>query len=91
MKKSDENLIDPAQRLRSAPRCSAKAKSTGRRCQCPSKHGWNVCRLHGAGGGHPAGPKHPSWRHGMRSREWTDERRMLNEIVQEYRMLENAL
>jgi len=91
MKKSDENLIDPAQRLRSAPRCSAKAKSTGLRCQCPSKHGWNVCRLHGAGGGHPAGPKHPSWKHGMRSQEWADLRREQNEIIQEYRMLEDML
>ncbi len=67
--KSDVNPIDPAQRLRDAPRCSARAKSTGSRCRCPSKQGWTVCRLHGAGGGAPSGSQHPNYRHGMRTQE----------------------
>lgn len=50
--KSNDNPMDPTQRLRDAPRCSATAKSTGQRCHCPSKR---VGRLHGAGGGAPAG------------------------------------
>ena len=61
--KSDGNPMDPTQRLRDAPRCSARAKSTGQRCQCPSKRGWRVCRVHGAGGGAPRGKAHPNYLH----------------------------
>lgn len=69
MEKTDANPMNPVYRLLSAPRCVARAKSTGRRCQCPSKQGWNVCRLHGAGGGAPSGEAHPNFRHGLRSKE----------------------
>ncbi len=74
--KIDGNPIDPAQRLRDAPRCSATAKRTGNRCLCPSKQGWNVCRLHGAGGGAPSGSQHPNYRHGMRTNAARDIRRL---------------
>jgi len=67
--KSDDNPIDPTQRLRDAPRCTAKAKSTRQRCRNPSKQGWNVCRLHGAEGGAPRGEAHPNYRHGQRTIE----------------------
>ncbi|AML51796.1 hypothetical protein RC74_11425 [Falsihalocynthiibacter arcticus] len=30
--KSDHNPIDPVEKLRNAPRCAAKTKSTGKRC-----------------------------------------------------------
>jgi hypothetical protein len=50
--------------------------------------GWRVCRFHGAGSGHCSGRDHPSWMHGVRSREWLDERRMLNELVRETREIE---
>ena len=81
--KSDANPIDPAQRLRDAPRCSATAKSTGQRCRNPSKQGWTVCRLHGAGGGAPRGKAHPNYKHGMRSKEWTDMRKQINELMRQ--------
>ncbi len=74
---SDGNLIDPTQRLRNSPRCTATAKRTGQRCQCPSKHGWSVCRLHGAGGGAPTGTKHPNYKHGMRSNSVREMRQMV--------------
>ncbi|GIT85021.1 hypothetical protein ROBYS_00370 [Roseobacter sp. OBYS 0001] len=76
--KSDVNPIDPTQRLRDAPRCSATAKSTGERCRNPSKQNWNVCRLHGAGGGAPRGKAHPNHRHGLRTKEMQDLRRMVS-------------
>jgi len=79
--KSDANPMDPAQRLRDAPRCNATAKSTGQRCRNPSKQGWTVCRLHGAGGGAPRGKAHPNYKHGMRSKEWTDMRKQINELM----------
>lgn len=76
--KSDVNPIDPTQRLRDAPRCSATAKSTGQRCRNPSKQNWNVCRLHGAGGGAPRGKTHPNYQHGLRTKEMQDLRRMVS-------------
>jgi hypothetical protein len=71
MAKSDANPMNPVHRLQSAPRCHATAKSSGVRCKCPAVRGWRVCRVHGARGGHEAGPTHPRWRHGGRSREVT--------------------
>lgn len=67
--KNDDNPIDPAQRLRSALRCHAKAKRTGERCKSPAVKGWQVCRIHGARGGAPVGRAHGMWKHGGRSRE----------------------
>ncbi|WP_425434558.1 phage integrase central domain-containing protein [Litoreibacter janthinus] len=52
------------------------AKSTRQRCKCPSKRGWNVCRLHGAEGGAPFGTAHPNYRHGMRTKEMENVRRL---------------
>ncbi len=79
--KNNANLIDPTQRLRDAPRCTAKAKSTGQRCCNPSKRGWRVCRLHGAGGGAPRGKAHPNYKHGMRTREWVELRKAINQLA----------
>lgn len=74
--KPDDNPIHPVERLRAAPRCTAKAKSTGERCKCPAVNGWAVCRVHGARGGHKAGPSHPTWKHGGRSRETVELRKL---------------
>jgi hypothetical protein len=83
--KSDAN---PMHKAHDAPRCHAKAKSTGNRCKAPACRGWTVCRMHGAGGGQPPGPKHPSWRHGLRSQDWIGERSILNRIMREARETE---
>ena len=69
MAKCDANPMSPVDRLRAAPRCHAMAKSTGERCKCPAVRGWQVCRLHGARGGHAAGPGHPQWKHGGSSQQ----------------------
>lgn len=74
MTKTDTNPMNPVQRLRDAPRCHARAKSTGERCKCPAVRGWRVCRVHGAGGGHAAGSGHPQWKHGERSQEVVEAR-----------------
>lgn len=81
--KSDGNPIDPAQRLRDAPRCSATAKSTRQRCRNPSKQNWNVCRLHGAGGGAPSGSAHPNYKHGRRTLEMKAIRRFVSQLCKE--------
>ena len=82
--KSDANPMDPTQRLRDAPRCTAKAKRTGERCKCPAVTGWKVCRVHGAGGGAPCGSKHPNFRHGLRSRRFVDVRRLVSQLGRTY-------
>jgi hypothetical protein len=74
--KTADNLISPTQRLRNAPRCHAKAKSTGKPCKAPAVNGWAVCRVHGAGGGAPPGQAHGNWKHGARSLEMTEVRRL---------------
>jgi hypothetical protein len=86
--KHDDN---PMSKAHAAPRCTATSKRTGERCKGPAVTGWRVCRCHGAGGGHPAGKDHPSWRHGMRSREWTDTRAEINELVREAREIERLI
>ncbi|WP_157667257.1 hypothetical protein [Roseovarius mucosus] len=53
--------------------------------------GWRVCRFHGAGGGHRAGADHPSYRHGMRAREWIEARREINDLVREAREIERLI
>ena len=74
--KSDANPIDPAQRLRDAPRCTARAKSTRVRCKAPAVRGWRVCRVHGARGGAPSGAKHPNYKHGLRTKQMVALRRL---------------
>ena len=86
--KNDDNPMSAAN---ATPRCTARSKRTGAPCKGPAVAGWTVCRFHGAGGGHPPGKDHPSWRHGMRSREWINERKMLNELVREAREIERLI
>jgi hypothetical protein len=83
--------VNPLCAANAAPRCTAMSKRTGERCKGPAVRGWRVCRFHGAGGGHPTGPKHPSWKHGIRSQEWIDERKYISELVREAREIERML
>jgi len=77
---SDAYLMNPTQRLRDAPRCTATAKGSGKPCKAPAVSGWRVCRVHGAGGGHGPGKENPAYRHGLRSREWVEMRRLIGEL-----------
>ena len=62
--------------MHNALRCHATAKTTGKRCNSPAVTGWNVCRMHGAGGGAPTGPANGAWKHGGRSNAVIEMRRM---------------
>jgi len=86
--KSDAN---PMQRAHSAPRCTAHTKRTGILCKNPAVRGWRVCRMHGAGGGHRAGKTHPSYRHGLRSQEWIEVRKQINDLARETREIERMI
>lgn len=72
---------NPMEKAHAAPRCTAKAKRTGARCNAPAVTGWAVCRMHGAGGGAPCGKAHGNWRHGGRSRELAEMRRLVAELT----------
>jgi hypothetical protein len=87
--KGDDNPMDRPimDRPNAAPRCTAHSKRSGLTCQAPAVTGWTVCHFHGAGGGHRAGPSHPTWRHGMRSRAAVEMRKQANEAVREVRRI----
>ena len=80
-----DNPMHPAQRLNNAPRCSATAKTTGTRCKAPAVTGWSVCRMHGAGGGAPIGKANGQWRHGGRSLDQTESRRLIADLMRKAR------
>jgi hypothetical protein len=75
--------MERLKRLRGAPRCTAKAKGTGERCQGPAVKGWRVCRVHGARGGAPKGSANSRYRHGLRTREAIEERRLLSQLMKQ--------
>jgi hypothetical protein len=44
--------------------------------------------MHGAGGGASPGKAHPNYRHGMRTKEWTGMRKLINELVRDFQRFE---
>jgi hypothetical protein len=76
-----ETNANPMHKAHNAPRCHAKAKTTGNRCKAPAKRGWQVCRMHGAGGGAPTGLGNGAWQHGDRSQAVEQNRRTLMALV----------
>lgn len=86
--KRDDN---PMHKAHAAPRCSARSKRTGKQCKGPAVKGWRVCRMHGAGGGHASGSEHPSWRHGLRAKEWIRTRREINDLIRETKSIKRML
>ena len=68
-----------------APRCAAHSRRTGLPAKAPAASGWRVCYHHGAGGGHQAGPAHPTWKHGARSQSAVELRRLVNQLAREAR------
>jgi hypothetical protein len=57
-------------RLDNAPRCTAKSKRSGKRCQAPAVRGRYTCRMHGGpGSGAPSGPANGNYRHGGSTKE----------------------
>jgi uncharacterized protein YjcR len=69
-----------------APRCTARAKSTGQRCRMPAVKGKRVCRLHGGakGSGAPRGNRN-ALKHGQYTTEAIMERRGINDLIRQFR------
>ena len=83
-----KNDANPMQRAHAAPRCTASSKRSGLPCRNPAVRGWRVCRMHGAGGGASPGKAHPNYKHGMRTKEWTEMRKLVNELVRDLQPVE---
>ena len=75
-----DNPMNLVERMQKAPRCRAHSKRTRERCRAPAVRGWNVCRFHGAGGGAPRGPAHGNYKHGGRSKELLEAKRLIAEL-----------
>lgn len=60
-------------------------------CKAPAVRGWGVCRVHGAGGGAPRGKAHPNYKHGIRSREYVDMRKAVNNLIREEKEIETLI
>lgn len=73
--------------LQQAKRCKAHSKRTGEPCGAPAVSGWAVCRMHGAGGGAPAGARNGNYRHGGRTKNAMAASAMVNALARESREL----
>ncbi len=84
VRKMSNNLM---QKAHDAPRCGAKTRR-GTPCQSPMVRGRKRCRMHGGayGSGAPQGNKN-AWKHGLRSKEYLEEKRRGREIVRRLRFL----
>lgn len=60
---------NPMQSAHNAPRCTARSKRSGLRCNAPAVRGWSVCRMHGARGGAPRGKANGNYVHGAHTLE----------------------
>jgi hypothetical protein len=80
-------MTDEPKQLSGAPRCGARTRA-GTPCRCPAVSGKARCRMHGGAQGSGGQPENRNARkHGMRSKAWTDERRLLNELMREARTI----
>ena len=75
--KVSKDLMDKAH---NAPRCTAKSKRSGQRCRAPAVKGWRVCRMHGARGGAPEGERNGNYRHGARTKEAIELRKLIRRL-----------
>lgn len=77
-----KTVVNP---MHSAQRCSARSKRTGLPCGAPAVRGWNVCRIHGAGGGAPPGPSNGRFRTGYWTKEAVAARAALRALLKQCR------
>ncbi len=84
---SEKVEINPMQlAMHLVPRCTARSKRSGKPCRSPAVRGFNVCRMHGAGGGAPIGNRN-ALKHGQFTCEAIAMRSQLAELVREARRL----
>jgi len=73
------------------PRCRAYCRTTGQPCRNPSMAN-RRCRMHGGRSpGAPRGKNHPNYRHGRRTKEADEARRVRSEVRAQIRVLHQLL
>jgi hypothetical protein len=72
--------VSPMDKAHNAPRCTARSKRSGQRCRAPAVRGWRVCRMHGARGGAPEGERNGNYRHGARTKEAIELRKLIRAL-----------
>jgi hypothetical protein len=72
--------MSPMDKAHNAPRCTARSKRSGQRCRAPAVGGWRVCRMHGAHVGAPEGERNGNYRHGARTKEATELRKLIRRL-----------
>lgn len=77
--------------MHASPRCTAHSKRTGLPCCNPAVRGWKVCRMHGARGGQGPGSLNPAYKHGGRTTENVELRRLVADLARESRRIELVL
>ncbi|WP_308737917.1 HGGxSTG domain-containing protein [Rhizobium sp. TH2] len=70
----------PINPMQLAPRCGAKSKRSGLKCQSPAVKGKRVCRMHGAKAGAPSGIANGNWRHGATEKPFTEMMDVLRKV-----------
>ena|SRR3974377_1559205 len=95
MKKFEGNPMKPGEKreraFQKAPRCTAKSKRSGQRCEAPAVRGWKVCRFHGARGGAPKGKANGAWKHGHYSEEAKADRLLVKLLLKNASSLRKLL
>src|SRR5258708_633382 len=77
------NLMDKQPSpMHGSPRCRARSKRSRQRCRSLAVNGKFVCRMHGAGGGAPAGNCN-ALKHGLYTASAIAERRRFAELIRE--------
>lgn len=77
----EKAAVNPMQSAHAAPRCKAKSKRSGKRCNAPAVRECSVCRMHGAGGGSPSGSSHGRYQHGRFTAEAVRTRQEVRELI----------
>jgi hypothetical protein len=80
------NLMQNKLPMHEAPRCCARSKRSGLRCQAPAVKGRRTCRMHGGTNpGAPTGKGNGSYQHGVWTKEWLELRRQLSTLRRQWR------
>jgi glucans biosynthesis protein len=81
----DDHVAHMRLALANAPRCKARSKQSGQKCQGFCVKGFPVCRMHGARSNPPTGERHGRYRHGRYTKQSVAGRKMIAELLREVR------
>jgi len=77
----NDEIRDNVTRMRREWEAQRGALATVRRFNAtPAVRGWQVCRMHGARGGAPEGKRNGNYRHGARSKETIEIRKLIKSL-----------